>query len=91
MWNKVLILSTINDGMIMYIPRKLSDVVAQRMFKGKAIILIGARQVGKSTLFRQIVGSNEERTAVTLNCDEPALQELLRNRRNRACVDSGAV
>lgn len=79
MWCKVLILSTINYGMIMYIPRKLSDVVAQRMFKGKAIILIGARQVGKSTLFRQIVGSNEERTAVTLNCDEPALQELLRN------------
>ena len=36
------------------IQRQLQDVIESRMFAGKAIILIGARQVGKSTLFKRI-------------------------------------
>lgn len=35
------------------IKRKLHDVIVNKLFKGKAIILIGARQVGKSTEQRQ--------------------------------------
>ena len=37
------------------ITRKLQETIEQRLFKGKAIILIGARQVGKSTLLKMII------------------------------------
>ena len=36
------------------IKRTLQKVLEQYMGKGKAILLIGARQVGKSTLFRML-------------------------------------
>lgn len=36
------------------IERQLQQKIESRMFAGKAIIVIGARQVGKSTLFRMI-------------------------------------
>ena len=35
------------------IKRKLQPVIENKLFKGKAILLIGARQVGKSTFFNQ--------------------------------------
>ncbi len=58
------------------ITRKLQQTIEERLFKGKAIILIGARQVGKSTLFRQIIDKREE-AVLSLNCDEPEVKELL--------------
>ncbi len=58
------------------ITRRLHQVIEDRLFKGKAIILIGARQVGKSTLFRQITEKREE-AVLSLNCDEPEVKELL--------------
>lgn len=58
------------------ITRKLEKVIGQRMFKGKAILLIGARQVGKSTLFRQITEKRTE-PLLSLNCDEPEVKEML--------------
>lgn len=58
------------------ITRKLEQVIEHRLFKGKAIILIGARQVGKSTLFRQITEKRAE-PLLLLNCDEPEVKELL--------------
>ena len=36
----------------MHINRIMSDIVAQKMHMGKAIVLIGARQVGKTTLLK---------------------------------------
>lgn len=51
------------------INRKLHDVIVNKLFKGKAIILIGARQVGKSTLFKQIIESKDN--VLNLNCDDP--------------------
>jgi predicted AAA+ superfamily ATPase len=47
------------------------------MFKGKAIILVGARQVGKSTLFRQIMTGKQD--VLTLNCDDAEVREMLTN------------
>lgn len=44
------------------IQRQLQDVIESRMFAGKAIILIGARQVGKSTLFKMILEKHDEPT-----------------------------
>lgn len=37
------------------IERQLQKTIETRMFAGKAIIVIGARQVGKSTLFKMIL------------------------------------
>ena len=58
------------------IQRQLQDVIESRMFAGKAIILIGARQVGKSTLFKMILGKHDEPT-LSLNCDEPEVIQML--------------
>lgn len=58
------------------IRRQLQDVIEARMFAGKAIIVIGARQVGKSTLFNMVLEGRKE-FALQLNCDEPEVQEML--------------
>ena len=58
------------------IQRQLQDVIESRMFAGKAIILIGARQVGKSTLFKMILEKHDEPT-LSLNCDEPEVIQML--------------
>lgn len=60
------------------INRKLQQTIEARLFKGKAIIVIGARQVGKSTLFQQIA-SKQDLPILQLNCDEPEIRELLHN------------
>ena len=53
------------------IRRQLQDVIESRMFAGKAIVVIGARQVGKSTLFNMVLEGRKE-PVLRLNCDEPA-------------------
>ncbi len=44
------------------IERSLKTQIERDLFKGKAIVLLGARQVGKTTLLRQIVTERSERT-----------------------------
>lgn len=58
------------------IQRLLQDTIEKKMFAGKAIIVIGARQVGKSTLFKMILEKRTEET-LFLNCDEPEVKEML--------------
>ncbi len=58
------------------IRRQLQDRIETRMFAGKAIIVTGARQVGKSTLFKMILEKRDE-PALSLNCDEPEVLEML--------------
>ena len=58
------------------IKRKLQPVIEKKLFKGKAILLIGARQVGKSTLFNQLIQGNNEQV-LSLNCDEPEVKSML--------------
>ena len=42
----------------------MQDTIEERMFRGKVIIVIGARQVGKSTLFNMVLeGRKEPRAA----------------------------
>ena len=58
------------------IKRTIQDAIEQSLFKGKAIIIYGARQVGKTTLIRAI----QQETAVPsiyLNCDEPDIRRAL--------------
>lgn len=60
----------------MYIKREISPLLSERMFGGKAIVLIGARQVGKSTLLRHLVDGREEKL-LELNCDDPDVRAML--------------
>lgn len=58
------------------ITRQLQKTIEARLFQGKAIIVIGARQVGKSTLFKMIL-EKQAVPALQLNCDEPEVQDML--------------
>ncbi len=54
--------------------RQQSEAISQALGKGKAIILLGARQVGKTTLLESLVGNNSD--TLWLNADEPDIQAL---------------
>lgn len=56
--------------------RSLQSVIENRLYQKKAIILIGARQVGKSTLFDNIVKQIQQPSLI-LNCDEPETRQIL--------------
>lgn len=58
--------------------RELSTVIKSKFFKGKAIILTGARQVGKTTLLKQMV-KETGLPFVFLNCDEVEARNALQN------------
>ena len=58
--------------------RQLQEKIETRIFAGKAIIVIGARQVGKSTLFKMIIDKQNLPT-LQLNCDEPETRDMLSN------------
>lgn len=60
------------------IQRTLQTVIAKYIGKGKAILLVGARQVGKSTLFRLLTDSMAS-PILWLNCDQSTTQNLLTN------------
>ena len=65
--------------------RELYPVILDQWFKGKAIILLGARQVGKTTLLRQVIQTAQTEVQY-LNCDEPQVVEALTNRNLRELV-----
>lgn len=60
------------------IDRLISSSIKERFFKGKAIILVGPRQVGKTTLLRRIISEYQDES-LFLNCDEPDVLQLLEN------------
>ena len=60
------------------ISRQLEDKIRDWIGKGKAIILIGPRQVGKTTLVRQITQSLDKDT-LWLTGDDPAARAMLEN------------
>ncbi len=60
----------------MYIERKLFPKVENNMFRNKAIIILGARQVGKSTLIKKILVGRSE-SVLSLNCDDPDVRTIL--------------
>ena len=65
------------------IKRQLQTLIQEQMFCGKAIILIGARQVGKSTLFGQILDDPQlgisNNQMLTIYCDDAESRRLLEN------------
>jgi len=60
------------------ITRELEKQIRQHIFKGKAIILFGPRQCGKTTLMESIL-ANQKETSLTLNGDEADIREFLTN------------
>lgn len=60
------------------ITRKIKDSIKKGFFKGKVIIIYGARQVGKTTLVKEL--QQEYSDSLYWNCDEPDIQLSLRNK-----------
>jgi len=58
------------------IPRLLYDLINKKLFKGKALIITGPRQSGKTTLIQHIA-NNHKKKALMLNCDEPDIRQML--------------
>lgn len=61
------------------IQRTLQKTLEQYLGKGKAILLIGSRQVGKSTLFQMLTQGIAENDLLWLNCDQQSVKEALTN------------
>lgn len=59
------------------IERFLYKIIEDKLFKGKVIVLAGARQVGKTTLLKQILRNKEG--VLWLNGDEMQVQNLFNN------------
>ncbi|HAQ61761.1 TPA: ATPase [Candidatus Delongbacteria bacterium] len=60
------------------IERTIKNRIKSSFFKDKAIIIYGARQVGKTTLVNDLI-ADEPETSAYLNCDEPDIRESLSN------------
>jgi predicted AAA+ superfamily ATPase len=58
------------------VTRELETVIKKRFFKKKAIILIGPRQVGKTTLLHLLTETLGKKK-LFLNCDEPDVRNRL--------------
>lgn len=62
--------------------RLLREIIEKKLFKGKAIIVIGARQVGKTTLCLDLLHrfGGEEGKSKIFNCDDPNDRDSLDNK-----------
>ena len=60
------------------IERRLKQLILPRLFRGKAIVLTGPRQVGKTTLLRMLMAESDKKT-LFWNCDEPDIRQKLSN------------
>ena len=58
------------------INRALIKIIQENMFSGKAILILGARQTGKTTLIKEIQKLYKE-PSIYLNCDEPIVHSRL--------------
>lgn len=59
----------------MIINRAIQEKIEAKLFKKKAVIIYGARQVGKTTLIKTIQENYPD--SLYLNCDEPDIQKAL--------------
>lgn len=71
-------MSVINDIFTTMIKRTLQKSLEKYLFKGKTILLTGPRQVGKTTLLKQISFPDNAKT-IWLNGDNPDDRAILNN------------
>ena len=59
--------------------RAIKKDIESRFFSGKAVILVGARQVGKTTLSEAVISEFEKKgkKALRINCDNPTDREMI--------------
>lgn len=60
--------------------RIIQNQIKAKFFKGKAIIIVGARQTGKTTLALELIGRYGKNAVRIFNCDNPTDRELLSNK-----------
>lgn len=61
------------------VKRAIYKAVVESLFKGEIAVIYGARQVGKTTLVREILREFSE-NSVYFNCDESDIREALTNK-----------
>lgn len=57
------------------IPRILHNAIQKQFFRGKAIVVLGPRQTGKTTLLSNLLAEQEQ--VLVLNCDEDLIRQSL--------------
>ena len=61
--------------------RSIQSQISEKMFKGKAIIIVGPRQVGKTTISNSLINdSGYAKNIIKFNCDNPTDRNKLNNR-----------
>ena len=68
MWSRNLLITMIE--------RLLKEQINKRLYRGKVVIVVGPRQVGKTTLLRMLV-DDTDRKVLIWNCDEPDVRHRL--------------
>ena len=69
------------------IQRKIQSEIEPWLFKGKTIIIYGARQVGKTTLVKSLIREMKQ-TSLYLNCDEPDVRDSLTNKTSTQLIET---
>ena len=62
--------------MDLYYKREIQEAIERKLFKGKVVVIYGARQVGKTTLVNTIQAKYAA-TSTYYNCDEPDIRAAL--------------
>lgn len=68
---------TFAENLRFMIQRQLQSILQEKLHKGKAIILIGARQTGKTTLLKELI-KNQDR-ALWLNADDMDVRNIVQS------------
>ena len=63
----------------MLIKRKIQEFIEKSLFKGKIVVIYGARQVGKTTLVKEIQKKYPV-DSIYFDCDEPDIREAFSNK-----------
>ena len=66
----------------MYYSRTITNIIKNNFFKGKAIVIVGSRQVGKTTLCQKIITDfkKQNKSVYTINADNPSDRDKLNNK-----------
>ena len=65
----------------MSVVRQIQGAIRNDFFKGKVIVLLGARQVGKSTLIKML-SENEESKTLWFDGENADVHQILKNTNN---------